>query len=512
MDDVEALRVLVVEDDTDLSRQITKILKRAFDVEVETADTCAGARRLLASRSFDVVTLDYMLPDGRGLELLEEFFEKDTPPWAIMVTGHGDEETAVRSFRESASGYVVKDAQMGLRLTEAMEKALAEIRLSRARRDLESSEARFRSLIENASDIITVLDGDWTVLFASPSAERLLGYPPSKLEGSRFTDYIHPQDIPALEDMLREASSSDGATIMGEFRFRHRDGPWRYLESLGRALGADRSVGALVLNSRDMTRRRLVESELEEYREHLESLVEERTAELQERAEQLADFLTVASHELRHPLSVIKGYATLLGACVEKEDLSGVGDIAGPLNTAVNRLTGHVEELMEAGLVEQGRFTFDRTVADLVGVVYQTVGEMRLLAPDREFPLRAPGSLEAVVDRARFRQLMVILLSNALKFSPAGSAVEVCVSSDGSRVTVQVMDRGIGVPEEDLERIFERFYQVEDTLHHSSVGLGLGLYLAGVICEAHGGSVRCLPREGGGSVFEVELPAGPPSG
>ncbi|MFH1151170.1 MAG: ATP-binding protein [Actinomycetota bacterium] len=512
MDDVEALRVLVVEDDPDLSRQITKILKRAFDVEVETAGTCADARRLLASHSFDVVTLDYMLPDGRGLELLEEFFEKDAPPRAIMVTGHGDEETAVRSFRESASGYVVKDAQMGLRLTEAIEKALAEIRLSRARRDLELSEARFRSLIENASDIITVLDGDWTVLFASPSADRLLGYPPARLEGTCLSDHIHPDDIPALETMLREACSSDGATVIGEFRFRHRDGPWRYLESLGRDLTDDRSVGALVLNSRDVTRRKLVESELEEYRGHLESLVEERTALLQERAEQLADFLTVASHELRHPLSVIKGYATLLEACIDKEDLSGLGDIAGPLNIAVNRLTGHVEELMEAGLVEQGRFTFDRTKADLVGVLDQATGEMRLLAPDMEFLLRAPGSLEAVVDPARFRQLMVILLNNALKFSHAGSAVEVRASSDGSRVLIQVMDRGIGVSEEDLERIFERFYQVEDAQHHSSVGLGLGLYLARVICEAHGGSIRCLRREGGGSVFEVELPAGPPSG
>ncbi len=512
MDEVEALRVLVVEDDEELSRQLARILKRAFDVEVETAGTCADARRLLASGSFDVVTLDYMLPDGRGLDLLDEFFDRDAPPRAIMVTGHGDEETAVRSFRSSAAGYVVKDAHMALRLTEAMEKALAEIHLSRARRELELREARFRSLIENASDIITVLDPDGTVLFASPSAERILGYLPVKLEGSCAFEYIHPEDLPAMKSMVREATSSDGATAVGEYRFRHREGPWRFLESLCRDLSADPSVGALVVNSRDVTRRKLIEGELEEYREQLEELVDERTAELQARAEQLADFLTVASHELRHPLSVVKGYTTLLEGCLEKADLSGLGDIIGPLNTAVNRLTGHVEELMEASLVEQGRFTFDIKTTDLVGVADDTVEEMRVLSPDREFPVEAPGSLEAAVDPDRFRQLLVILLGNAVKFSPGGSAVEVRASRDGAGVLVQVMDRGIGVPEEDLERVFERFYQVEGALHHSSVGLGLGLYLAGAICEAHGGSIRCLPRDGGGSVFEVELPAGQPRG
>jgi signal transduction histidine kinase len=118
-----------------------------------------------------------------------------------------------------------------------------------------------------------------------------------------------------------------------------------------------------------------------------------------------------------------------------------------------------------------------------------------------------PGPLEVFVDAEKFGQLLAILLENAVNYSPAGSLI--VIASDLVSHTVlemRVMDRGPGVPPEAEEKIFERFFQVDDVLHHSKPGVGLGLYIARQIVMGHGGTLDYQPREGGGSVFRFTIP------
>ena len=113
------------------------------------------------------------------------------------------------------------------------------------------------------------------------------------------------------------------------------------------------------------------------------------------------------------------------------------------------------------------------------------------------------------MDGEKIVQLMVILLENAVKYSPSGDPIEVEVEAEAGEqgaALVSVKDRGIGVAEPDRERVFDRFFQVEDVLHHSTPGMGMGLYIARNIVEAHGGRIWCEAREGGGSAFRFTLP------
>ncbi len=528
----EKLRALVVEDEPETALQLRRILEKKFPLEVETAHDCASARKKISDGQFDIVTLDFMLPDGRGLDFLEELTSADSGTRVIMVTGHGDEETAVRSFRSSASGYVVKDMHLHSRLVEAVENALTEINLRATEEELHRREAHFRSLIEKASDLITLIGPDGTIMYESPSIERLLGYGADELIGMNAFDIVHPDDLPRIMGIIGRELSTPGATAVAEYRVRQKDGPWRIFESHGRNLLEDPAVGGLVINSRDITERKRNEERLRRYREELEQLVGERTAELAEanvqlqqevterkqaeaelkqRAERLADFLTVTSHELRHPVSVVKGYATMLAGYLDRMEPDDLRSVLDALDVSVDRLIGLVEELMEVSLVEQGRFTFEKTSADVGRLIQTAVTDMKARGVKNEITARVSnGSERVIADPDKLVRLLVILLDNACKFSPPSSPIEIAAERNDNDIVVSVFDRGIGVPEEVRELIFDRFFQVEEVKHHSSVGLGLGLYLARQIVSAHNGRIQHLPREGGGSIFRFTLEAGPP--
>lgn len=521
------IKALVVEDAPEMAGQLKRILEKRFDFQVEVAQDCASARSLLDTDGFDIVTLDFMLPDGQGLDILEDITAAGIVPRVIMVTGHGDEESVVRSFRSRASGYVIKDLHLSTRLAEAVEKALVEIGLKQAQEELESREALFRSLTEKSSDIVTVLTPDGVFSYASPSLERFLGYRPAEIEGRNMFDYVHADDLSPVRRMVMVNLADPGSTARMEYRLRHKDGPWRYIESVAHNLVSDPVVSGIVVNSRDVTRRKRAEQELEEYRERLESLVQERTAELadtnvklreeigermqaeaelKDRAENLANFLTVASHELRHPISVVKGYATMLQGYLDRMEPESLAEILSALDISVDRLTGYVDELMEVSLVEEGRFTVNRSEVELAPLFAESVRDRASLGDRNEITVHIePGAGAGFVDPVRFKQLVDILLDNAIKFSEPASPVDIDARRSDGFTRVSVADRGKGIPAEAAEAVFERFFQLEEVQHHSTIGLGLGLYLAREIVNAHGGTIYMEPREGGGTIFSFSL-------
>jgi len=523
----ERLKALVVEDDEDMAQQLKRILERRFPISAEIAPDSASAREMFSGTAFDIITLDYMLPDGRGLDLLQEITAFDDRPRVIMVTGHGDEETASRSFKSSASGYVVKDYRLTDTLSEAVEKAITEIELKRAQEALGRSEEQFRSLIENALDIVAVISPDGNLVYASPSVLRALGYEPESLVGTSAFDISHPDDTPGFRKALFDASRDRNVVLLQELRFKHANGTWHFFEFEAQLLPEGREMEGIVMNARDVTRRKHAEETLNAYRDHLESLVDQRTselreinrlleveieertqaqAELKERAERLRHFLTVASHELRHPVSVVKGYTTMLSGYMDRMSPEELPPILEAIDSSTDRLTSYVDDLLDVSRIENGRFEIQRQETDVVSLVGTSVEELRVRGCDWPFTRKVEDDVGVVrIDAQKVSKLLIILLDNAVKFSPEGSEIEISVERIDGNTRFSVLDRGIGVPAELEEKIFGRFYQVEDVQHHSKPGLGLGLYIAREIAKAHGGNVWCEPRDGGGSAFHFTV-------
>ncbi len=143
-----------------------------------------------------------------------------------------------------------------------------------------SRDKRFQALIENSADVITLTTADGTILYESPSVERVSGYAPEERMGTSFFDLIHPDDRPTASDNLAQILDKPGASASMELRFRHRNGSWVHVEGIGKNLLQNPDVQAVVCNYRDVTKHKMLEEELRKYRGDLEALVEERTAKL----------------------------------------------------------------------------------------------------------------------------------------------------------------------------------------------------------------------------------------
>ncbi len=175
-------RILVVDDEPDMARSLKKLLEKRFQASVEVATSADEARQKLTD-DYDVITLDYQMPDNDGLTILKEIKKLPDPPPVIMVTGHGDEETAVAAFRNGAAGYVVKDQRLPELLADAVNKTFLETRLRETEKEL-------ADLVETANSVILKMDTRGTITFANPYALEFFGYSEEELIGKNVIGTI----------------------------------------------------------------------------------------------------------------------------------------------------------------------------------------------------------------------------------------------------------------------------------------------------------------------------------
>jgi PAS domain S-box-containing protein len=204
-------QALIIEDDLEMASLMKGLLRRRFFIEAEIAPDCITARRLLTSRDFDLITLDYRLPDGMGLDLLDEITESLEHPPVIMVTGHGDEEIAARSFRSRASGYVVKDGRLPDMLTKAVEKALAEISLKRVEKELLDEKVFLEDSLNCLSDLYMMLDIEGDLFRWNRRINEVSGYTEEELASMNILDLFAPESARALINYMATIKESQGS-------------------------------------------------------------------------------------------------------------------------------------------------------------------------------------------------------------------------------------------------------------------------------------------------------------
>lgn len=248
--------------------------------------------------------------------------------------------------------------------------------------------------------------------------------------------------------------------------------------------------------------------QLAEMNAELERRVEARTAELEAALAVRDEFLSVAAHELKTPLTGLRANAQILARRVQKSDLEApawLGDGLRTLDQQADRLNRLIVQLLDISRLDQGKLLVDHAPTDLVALVEKLVAAFQARSPKHTLILNADADLVAEVDPVGVEQVLSNLLDNAIKYSPDGGEIEVeAHRADATFARLSVRDHGIGIAPEKREAIFDRFYQAHRDDHRS--GLGLGLYISRQIVERHGGAITVEFPDNGGTRFVVSLP------
>ncbi len=235
--------------------------------------------------------------------------------------------------------------------------------------------------------------------------------------------------------------------------------------------------------------------------------IEHAFAEQQASENRLRQFLADASHELRTPVTSIRGYSELFrrGAQSRPEDLALA---MRRVEEESIRMGVLVDDLLLLARLDQGR-PLERAPVDLAAIATDAAADAQVLAPHRPITLEAPEPVVLIGDAGRLRQVVTNLVRNALVHTPEGTPVTVTVRAEGGRAVLSVRDEGPGIPQEHAQRIFERFYRADPSRARAHGGSGLGLAIVASIAEAHQGSARVETAPGEGATFVVELPLEP---
>ena len=384
-------------------------------------------------------------------------------------------------------------------LSEALKRARKENEQRKeAEQEIRASEEYFRDLIENAQDIITVLDADGTIRFESPAIERVLGYTPDELIGKRVFDFMHPEDLKRILSMYKKGIQEAGKIERIEFRFKHRDGSWRHLEAIAQNLLHNSVAQGVVVNSRDVTEQKRLEKQFYQ-------------AQKMESIGRLAGSI---AHDFNNILVPIIGYADLamMDLPPENKIYANLKEIQKAAKRAAS-LTGQILAFSRKQVLEMQVIDLNTVIKNFEKMIHHLVGENIELSTSLRSDL-----YRVKADKGQIEQVLLNLVVNARDAMPQGGKLNIKTNNvyldqaffknkaeaypDGHYAMLAVSDTGCGMDAKIQQKIFEPFF----TTKKQGKGTGLGLSTVFGIVKQHMGSITIYSEPGKGTTFNIYLP------
>ncbi|MHC4417281.1 MAG: PAS domain-containing sensor histidine kinase [Planctomycetota bacterium] len=482
------INLLLVDDDAVDRRMIVKALTRfsqSVAFNIETAETLSEAIEHLNSYSCDIVLLDLNLPDSGGIDTVREVQNANSNVPIVVLTGLPDEKMGLQTIEQGAEDYLVKGKFSDDGLMRAIRYA---IERKRPEQQLKNAAKEWRTTFDSITDFISILDKDFKILRLNRALSDAFGLQPQQLIGKTCYEVYHCKNhncsnCPHAQTLK---TKKPGSTEL-------------YQEQLGIHLEVttspiideDGRIDGSVHIAKDITERKHAEQERKEH-DRLKS-----------------EFVATVSHEMRTPLTIFKN--------IISNALAGImGQLSPKLranlqmaNKTVDRLARIIGEFLDISKIEAGKMKLHLARFDIQSAVSDAVQTFELLADGKNIELVAHMSDSQLIisaDRDRIEQTLINLISNAIKFAPEGGHINVRVKKVDATATVEIEDDGPGIESSGINKIFDRFVQIEKQVGPGEHGTGLGLSIAKELVEMHGGKIEVQSEVGRGTTFTVFLP------
>jgi len=493
--------ILFVEDDEIDQMAIRRMAKRDnFPHAMTIVAGVAEARTALAETMFDAVVADYNLADGSAMDILE--LAGQTP--VIIVTGAGDEKIVREAMKAGAFDYLVKDHShthlevLPMVIDKAIEHAAAQRQLREYHNELErlvrertEQLAREKELIgvtlASLSDGIIAVDDDQHITMVNTAAAEMTGWATDDAVGRAVDEVLRIVDEKKHEPVPScvEAVIRDGQPVTGgnDDILIAKDGTEHPVAVSAAPIRKDDQTLGVVMVVRDVAKQREIDR-------------------------MKTDFVSSVSHELRTPLTSIKAFTATILRDPQMPDETR-NEFLHIIDEESNRLGNLIEDLLQISRIESGRLQLEKQTIPLGQVLDQVIPPLEPLATKKNLALecRVADDLPPVeADPQKMASVFTNLVNNAIKFTPDGGRITVTVETDGDSLVCRVSDTGMGIPPDDLDKIFERFHRVHRPGKEIQ-GTGLGLAIVKNIVEMHEGAISVESQLDQGTTFTVTLPA-----
>lgn len=507
------LQVLMLEDSADDAALLAIALRKAgIDCDWRRAETKEGFLAGLEEHP-DIVLSDYSLPGFDALQALSVLAETEPEIPVIVVTGVMSEEACVESLRRGAIDYLLKDRLT--RLGPAVEHALSEQRLQASRRQAEQearwTAAMLREVVENSPSAIYVKDRDGRYIFGNARLEEVLGLEPGSAVGRTDADLLpaaRAQRLAELDRACLERNQADQRQEEfggdGERRtYLSNRYPIQVSDEIPEAVGgAFTDITELKHTERDL---RAARAELREQAD----LLERNILDLQDMDRVKAEFLESVSHELRTPLSLINGTIEMLVAGEVGKLTPEERELVASMEQAGSRLYATILDLLTVFQMDRGGFALNPRPIQLAEVIHKALHTLQpMFEPvGHQLSVQVPADLPVVMaDRDQLGRVLVNLLLNAGKFTPAGGSIAVTAQEQAGEVVVSVQDTGVGIPPHEQAEAFLRFRRGGHAKRGATSGAGMGLAISKEVIERHHGWIDLTSEEGEGTTVSFGLP------
>ena len=467
-------RVLVVDDSLVYRDLLVNHVLTPGGYESLTANDGEMGLRIAQQESPDLIIMDMQMPGMTGIQVLEALYEAGSEIPVIMMTLHGSEDLAVRAFRLGVKDYVIKPFDIEEMLV-AMDKALTEVRLRRERdaltRTLDLERRQLEAVLTSTEEGVLLIEDDEAekVILANHAIRRAFNMG-DDVTGQPLAKILHDE---ILADVFQRAKDSAGTA--------HAEIPLPDERTLNANVTPIPGVGRVAI-MQDIT-----------YLKELDQIKSE--------------FVSTVSHDLRSPLTSVKGFADLLPAVGTLNEQQTY--FLEKIRSGVDTVTEMIGDLLDLGRIE-AEVRMDMESCNIGDIIEKMITGQENHAELKRQTLQAqiePDLPFVLGNPLRIGQALSNLVSNAIKYTPEGGHISISATKEDNQVIIQIEDDGIGISKDDLQHIFDKFYRVDRPETEGIIGSGLGLSIVKTIVEKHRGRIWVESEIGKGTVFTVVLPA-----